>query len=216
MSYDHIVWPRDVAAKAARAKAKAAKEAKKKAEEEAERKRLEELAKQNEVPEYFKKFLEEQAQKEKVSKEADEKSQAEYRKIIESLTKANSEQKTSYEEQMTKQNDLIKGLQEIITRQQEEAKAEKEAAAKAKAKADHEAKILSKAKELGIPQSRIDEGFTIADDADDEAISTYLSKVSNNYKTLLQPTLGGFRQVSTGEATKEEVDNIANNLVKTL
>ena len=55
-----------------------------------------------------------------------------------------------------------------------------------------------------------------ADDADDEAISTYLSKVSNNYKTLLQPTLGGFRQVSTGEATKEEVDNIANNLVKTL
>ena len=32
MSYDHIVWPRDVAAKAARAKAKAAKEAKKKAE----------------------------------------------------------------------------------------------------------------------------------------------------------------------------------------
>ncbi|WP_337391446.1 DUF6080 domain-containing protein [Prevotella sp.] len=32
MSYDHIVWPRDMAAKAARAKAKAAKEAKKKAE----------------------------------------------------------------------------------------------------------------------------------------------------------------------------------------
>ena len=32
MSYDHIVWPRDVAAKASRAKAKAAKEAKKKAE----------------------------------------------------------------------------------------------------------------------------------------------------------------------------------------
>lgn len=32
MSYDHIVWPRDVAAKAARAKAKAVKEAKKKAE----------------------------------------------------------------------------------------------------------------------------------------------------------------------------------------
>ena len=191
------------------AEKKAEEEAKKKAEEEAERKRLEELAKQNEVPEYFKKFLEEQAQKEKASKEAAEKSQAEYKKLIESLTKANSEQKTFYETQMTKQRDTI-------TRQQEEAKAEKEAAAKAKAKADHEAKILSKAKELGIPQSRIDEGFTIADDADDEAISTYLSKVSNNYKTLLQPTLGGFRQVSTGEATKEEVDNIANNLVKTL
>lgn len=198
------------------AEKKAEEEAKKKAEEEAERKRLEELAKQNEVPEYFKKFLEEQAQKEKASKEAAEKSQAEYKKLIESLTKANSEQKTFYETQMTNQSDIIKSLQDTITRQQEEAKAEKEAAAKAKAKADHEAKILSKAKELGIPQSRIDEGFTIADDADDEAISTYLSKVSNNYKTLLQPTLGGFRQVSTGEATKEEVDNIANNLVKTL
>ena len=200
----------------AKAEAEAEKKAREEAEEEAERKRLEELAKQNEVPEYFKKFLEEQAQKEKASKEAAVKAQAEYKELIESLTKSNSEQKTSYEAQMTKQSDLIKSLQDTITRQQEEAKAEKEAAAKAKAKADHEAKILSKAKELGIPQSRIDEGFTIADDADDEAISTYLSKVSNNYKTLLQPTLGGFRQVSTGEATKEEVDNIANNLVKTL
>ena len=88
--------------------------------------------------------------------------------------------------------------------------------AKAKAKADHDAKILSKAKKLGIPDSRIDEGFNLSDDATDEAIDTYLSKVANNYKALLQPQFGGSYRASEGEPTKEDVDNVAASLVQSL
>jgi hypothetical protein len=43
-----------------------------------------------------------------------------------------------------------------------------------------EALIFAKAKELGIPQSRIDEGFAIAPDADDAKIGEYLAKVAKN------------------------------------
>jgi hypothetical protein len=39
--------------------------------------------------------------------------------------------------------------------------------------------ILAKAKELGIPQSRIDEGFAIASDADEAKIGEYLARVAN-------------------------------------
>jgi hypothetical protein len=40
--------------------------------------------------------------------------------------------------------------------------------------------ILAKAKELGIPQSRIDEGFAIAPEADKAKIGDYLAKVAKN------------------------------------
>lgn len=43
--------------------------------------------------------------------------------------------------------------------------------------------ILGKAKELGIPEWRINEGFTIADDADETAINTTLSGIKQNIVT---------------------------------
>jgi chemotaxis protein histidine kinase CheA len=190
--------------------------AKKLAEEEAEAKRLEELQKKNEVPEYLKKYFEEQAAKEKQAKEDAAKEREEYKKLVEFITKSNNEQKDAYAKQPEEQNVIIKSLQETIRKQQEEAKAKEEAAAKAKAKAEHDAKILSKAKELGIPQSRIEEGFVIAEDADDDTIGNYLTKVANNYKTQQQPVLGAFPLQRAGEPTKEDVDNVAENLVKNL
>jgi len=53
--------------------------------------------------------------------------------------------------------------------------AKQEAAAAAAAR---QQLILSKAKELKIPQERIDEGFAIAEDADEAGITTYLTKVA--------------------------------------
>lgn len=195
---------------------KKAEEDKKKAEEEAEAKRLEEFQKKNEVPEYLKKYFEEQAAKEKQAKEDAAKEREEYKRLVESITKSNNEQKDAYTKQLEEQNVTIKSLQETIQKQQEEAKAKEEAAAKAKAKAEHDAKILSKAKELGIPQSRIEEGFVIAEDADDDTIGNYLTKVANNYKAQQQPVLGAFPLQRAGEPTKEDVDNVAENLVKNL
>lgn len=194
----------------------AEEEAKKKAEEEAERKRLEELAKRNEMPDYLKKYFEEQAAEKKASEEARTKEREEFKKLVETLTQKNTDQAKTYNEQMETQSKTIKELQETIQKQAEEAKAKEEAAAKAKAKADHDAKILSKAKELGIPESRINEGFTLSDDATDEAIETYLSKVANNYKALQQPQFGGSYRASEGEPTKEDVDNVAASLVQSL
>lgn len=197
------------------AKKKADEEAKKAAEE-AEKKRLEELAKKNEMPDYLKKYFEEQAAEKKASDEARTKEREEFKKLVETLTQKNTDQAKTYNEQMEAQSKTIKELQETIQKQAEEAKAKEEAAAKAKAKADHDAKILSKAKELGIPESRINEGFTLSDDATDETIETYLSKVANNYKALLQPQFGGSYRANEGEPTKEDVDNVAASLVQSL
>lgn len=197
------------------AKKKADEEAKKAAEE-AERKRLEELAKKNEMPDYLKKYFEEQAAEKKASEEARTKEREEFKKLVETLTQKNTDQTKVYNEQMEAQSKTIKELQDTIQKQAEEAKAKEEAAAKAKAKADHDAKILSKAKELGIPESRINEGFTLSDDATDETIETYLSKVANNYKALQLPQFGGSYRASEGEPTKEDVDNVAASLVQSL
>jgi hypothetical protein len=193
------------------AKKKADEEAKKAAEE-AEKKRLEELAKKNEMPDYLKKYFEEQAAEKKASEEARFKEREEFKKLVKTLTQKNTDQAKTYNEQMEEQSKTIKELQETIQKQAEEAKAKEEAAAKA----DHDAKILSKAKELGIPESRINEGFTLSDDATDETIETYLSKVANNYKALQQPQFGGSYRASEGEPTKEEVDNVAASLVQSL
>ena len=193
------------------AKKKADEEAKKAAEE-AEKKRLEELAKKSEMPDYLKKYFEEQAAEKKASDEARTKEREEFKKLVETLTQKNTDQAKTYNEQMEAQSKTIKELQETIQKQAEEAKEE----AAAKAKADHDAKILSKAKELGIPESRINEGFTLSDDATDEAIETYLSKVANNYKALQQPQFGGSYRASEGEPTKEDVDNVAASLVQSL
>lgn len=197
------------------AKKKADEEAKKAAEE-AEKKRLEELAKKNEMPDYLKKYFEEQAAEKKASEEARTKEREEFKELIKTLNQKNTDQAKTYNEQMEAQSKTIKELQETIQKQAEEAKAKEEAAAKAKAKADHDAKILSKAKELGIPESRINEGFTLSDDATDEAIEKYLSKVANNYKALQQPQFGGSYRASEGEPTKEDVDNVAASLVQSL
>lgn len=195
------------------AKKKAEEEAKKAAEE-AEKKRLEELAKRNEMPDYLKKYFEEQAAEKKASEEARTKEREEFKELIKTLNQKNTDQAKTYNEQMEEQSKTIRELQETIQKQADEAKAKEEAAAKAKA--DHDAKILSKAKELGIPESRINEGFTLSDDATDETIETYLSKVANNYKALQQPQFGGSYRASEGEPTKEDVDNVAASLVQSL
>ena len=58
--------------------------------------------------------------------------------------------------------------------------AEKEAAEARMARAH---KITTKAKELGVPEWRIKEGFVIADDADDTAIEDVLKGVKQNIVT---------------------------------
>lgn len=86
---------------------------------------------------------------------------------------------------------------------------------KAEAARQRKASIEAKAKELGIPQYRIDEGFALAEDADEKTITDHLSTIAQNIKAATLP--GRMSGVLAGaEASKEEVDSIADSLVKNL
>lgn len=198
------------AAEEAAAKAKAEEEAKKAAEE-AERKKLEEIKKDNEIPEWFKKAQEERLAAAKAEREQAAQERKELMDLIKSLKENNTKQAKEYTDNLAKLTEQNKKQGETIKAMQEEREAEKAAAAKAA----HEQKILNKAKELDIPQSRIDEGFVIAPDADDNTINDTLTKVANNYKALQQPMNFGFAH-ETGKPTKEQVDGVADSLVKNL
>jgi DNA repair exonuclease SbcCD ATPase subunit len=107
--------------------------------------------------------------------------------------------------------DTLKALQEQVKTLQEEKKVfeNKQAAA------ERQEKILAKAKELQIPQYRIDEGFSISDTATDEEIGTYLTKVAGNIKTNSLPTNSHFAMAGN-DFKKSDSDALADVLVSKL
>lgn len=80
------------------------------------------------------------------------------------------------------------------------------------AKATRQAQILGKAKELGIPDWRINEGFTIGDDADEASISTTLSAIKQNIVTAGLEQSKGFPIDANKTPSKEELDGIIGNI----
>ena len=107
--------------------------------------------------------------------------------------------------------DTLKALQEQVKTLQNEKKVfeGKQAAA------ERQAKVLAKAKELQIPQYRIDEGFNISDAATDEEIGTYLTKVAGNIKTNSLPTNSHFAMAGK-DYKKSDADALAGVLVSKL
>jgi len=186
----------------AEAEKAAAEAAKKKAEEEAEKARLEALKKQNEIPEWFVKQQEEAAAKAKAEREAAEARAKEAAETAAQERKELLETLKAFKEQNETLTKTINGIKE----ESDKAKAE---LAK-KTRADF---ILSKAKEMGIPQTRIDEGFVIADEADEKGISEYLGKVASNIKATQLPTTT-HQQMVNAEVSKSEMDAIAATMVK--
>lgn len=188
----------------ARIKAEKEAEEKRKAEEEAERKRKEEMEKNKEIPDSIKKLLEErdaQAKAERTAFEERLKSMDEaYKKSLadhEAFVKSTEEKTTS-----------LLNSYNTMKKEAEDAKAEM-------AKRQRADFIMNTAKELGIPQYRIDEGFNIGEDADENAIKDYLGKVSNNIKVNNLPA--GGHHLKTDDKTppsKEEVDEVAKLLVR--
>lgn len=82
-----------------------------------------------------------------------------------------------------------------------------------KAKAERNAFITNSAKELGIPEWRISEGFALADDATNDSIKDTLSTIANNIKVAgLQQNSG--RILAGAEVSKEEINAIADRLLK--
>lgn len=73
--------------------------------------------------------------------------------------------------------------------------------------------IANKAKELGIPDWRQQEGFAITDKMDEAAINSYLSSVKKNIVTAGLDEKGNSSVLSTSdEIAKQEAEAWANNL----
>lgn len=84
---------------------------------------------------------------------------------------------------------------------------------KEKAESTRTSTILSKAKELGIPEWRIKEGFAISADADETAINSHLTTVATNLKTANLPSNRLGHVLDDGKPSKEQISDIANSLI---
>lgn len=156
------------------------------------------------------------AQKEFEDTESRKKAEEEARKAEEQKREKEKDMPDWYkaEKESTEKTikELLKANKELmegfngIKKENETFKAEK-------AVAERKNLIVSKAKELGIPQWRIDEGFSIASDANEEAITSHLTTVANNVKAQLLPGNKNSFPLSDNKPDKGEVDAIAKSLV---
>lgn len=167
-------------------------EAKRKAAEEAAAKKAEEAAKK--------------AEEEKAKKAAEEKALENKGETPEWFKAYQTAQEEKFKEALEKNKALEDSLKSL---QDENAKFKTEQDA-----AKRNSFIASEAKRLGVPEWRSKEGFNITTDMDEKAITEYLSQVANNVKANMLPEeKKGFPKFD-GKATKEEVDKIADNLLK--
>jgi hypothetical protein len=137
-----------------------------------------------------------------------------------SVTEREAVLKAEYEKQMAEfkkqnpnPNDLDTKLKALIDTQNT-LKQELDSYKAKEASEKRNASILAKAKELGIPQYRIDEGFAIASEADDEAIGKYLASVAKNVvaNKVESDKTGLFAPSTPLDQMKVEADDWANKL----
>jgi len=130
--------------------------------------------------------------------------------------KQNKEIPDWYKTEKAKADELLEALKrnsDEMRKSVDDLRTENENLKKEKAASARKNLIVSKAKELGIPEYRIDEGFNIADDADEAGITEYLTKVSNNIKTNQLPSGSKAYPLDDNKPEKAELDNIAKSLV---
>lgn len=72
--------------------------------------------------------------------------------------------------------------------------------------------ITDKAKELGIPEWRINEGFVLGEDADETAISSYLSSIKQNIVSAGLERNPGFPIDPNNKPTDAETDAVLDKI----
>lgn len=147
------------------------------------------------------------AAEEKARKEREERERQEKEKEMPDWYKAEKEASDKTIKELLESVKAMKEGYDAMKSENDRFKAEKTAA-------ERKNSIISKAKELGIPQYRIDEGFAIADDADESKITEYLTKVATNTKSQTLPSNKSVYPLSDGAPSKENVDAIAKAMVK--
>lgn len=156
--------------------------------------------------------------KEDALKEYEAQKEAEKQRLEEEAKRKELEKQMPdwYVKEKQASDDMLKKLAESneLLRKGLEAMQNENSAFKAeKAAAERKNLILSKAKELGIPEYRIKEGFSIADNADEASIVEHLTSVANNIKAFSLPSNKEAFPMSGPELKKEDLDNVAKSLV---
>lgn len=145
------------------------------------------------------------ASEEKARKEKEEQERREKEKEIPDWYKAEKAANEKILKELSESNKSIKNAYDALKEENDNLKAKEAAEARKNL-------IISKAKELGIPQYRIDEGFAISADADEAKIGEYLAKVANNTKTMSLPGNKGTFPLVDGQPSKEDVAAIAKSM----
>lgn len=200
---------KEAAEKAREAKEKADKEAAEKAAAE-EAARLAELAKNGEIPEWYRQKESEALQRAAETRKRHEEEVAGYKAVIEEIRKSQAEAQKQFSEAvaaLTGKNSDLQNAYDAIRKEADDAKA-------AKARADRMAFISAKATELGIPEWRQAEGFGIADDADDATVEGMLSTIAANVKAHQIPASASPFPLAGGSAGEGiDISGIADMVV---
>lgn len=214
------------AKKEAEAKEKAAAETKEKAAAETEAKKqaadeqakllaeieaLKEKGASESVIEFLKASALKQGQEQTKAAEDSQRMMSAYQQQIDSLRTENALQQDSFakmiEELRQQTKSAMEGYQALKT--------ENDAAKAAKAKADRQGFIISKAKELGVPQWRIDEGFALAEDANEDVIAEKLATIASNIKTSQLPSSNALSfPKGDNKPTAQEIADFAKTIVR--
>lgn len=132
----------------------------------------------------------------------------EWTKKLEAITTSNGSQI----QQMLDANKELAAQVQALVKENTEYKAQKAAE-------NRRNFILNKAHELGIPEWRINEGFSIADNADETAITNTLTTVSNNIRANVLPQNGVAMPTNVGGNNPDAsaaIEAIAAQLVQTI
>jgi hypothetical protein len=130
----------------------------------------------------------------------------EWTKKLEAITTSNGSQI----QQMLDANKELAAQVQALVKENTEYKAQKAAE-------NRRNFILNKAHELGIPEWRINEGFSIADNADETAITNTLTTVSNNIRANVLPQNGVAMPTNVGVNNPDAsaaIEAIASQLVQ--
>lgn len=163
-------------------------------------------AEQDKAAEAEKKKAADKAKKEAEKKAAEEDA---FKKALDAMRSDNTaftEQIKTLVEGLASQNAELKKGYDALKKENDDAKA-------AEVKRQRADKILNKAKELQIPQYRIEEGFSISEEATDEQIAEYLGKVATNVQANRLPADNGLI-LSDAPAEKSEVDAMVANMIR--
>ena len=202
---------------------KEAEEARRKAEELAASQAATEKEKREAVELAAKLESEARARAEKEASEKAESEKSDMQRQIDALRKAAGEVPGWYERekeaQETQLSALRKSVESLLAENRKlsegvtSLKSRNDELEKTQRSAAHRAMIDGKVRELGIPQWRVDEGFTLTEESTEQEVTDYLTRVAQNLRTQMLPPKGAAAVLPDDKPSEQDVREIAKLMV---